>query len=67
MTNFPKPGLFVFCERIKEEAVYWEKWHEDALRGCFTNRHGRTDVPWPDIPMDFEDWEPNKKGERLDD
>ncbi len=33
MINSPKPGVFVFCERITEEAVRWKKWHEDALRG----------------------------------
>ena len=29
----PKPGLFVFCERIREEATRWERRHENALRG----------------------------------
>ena len=61
----PSPGLFVFCERIREEAVRWEKWHEDALRGRFTNRQGRKDVPWPGIPTDFEDWEPKKKRKKV--
>ena len=42
-----------------------EKRHEDALRGRFTNKQGRKDVPWPGIPTDFEDWEPKKKREKV--
>ena len=39
----------------------WKKRHEDALKGHFRNRQGRTEVPWPDIPSDFEGWEPQKR------
>ena len=31
----PKPGLFVFYERVREEAVHWEKRHEDVLEWSF--------------------------------
>ena len=27
----PKPGLFVFCERVREEATRWQRLHEDAF------------------------------------
>jgi hypothetical protein len=33
----PNPGLFVFCERVREEAEHQEKMHKHALKGCFTN------------------------------
>ena len=56
----PKPGLFVFCERVREEAVRWEKRHDDALKGRFTNRQGRKDISWPEIPFDFDEFEPKK-------
>ena len=59
--DLPNPGLLVFCERVREEAVRWEKRHEDELKGNFTNRQERKEVPWPDIPADFEDWEPKKR------
>ena len=36
--------------------MHWEKMHKDALKGHFTNRQERKEVPWPDIPADFEDW-----------
>ena len=43
----PKPGLFVFCERVKEEETRWERRHEDALRG---NSHiGRKEVKYPGL------------------
>ena len=61
----PSPGLFVFCEKVREEAVRWEKRHEDALKGRFTNRQGRKDVPWPGIPDDFEEWELKKKRKKV--
>jgi O-methyltransferase involved in polyketide biosynthesis len=57
----PKPGVFVFCERVREEAVHWDKRHEDALKGSFMNRQGRKEVTWPEMPQDFEEWEPKKK------
>ena len=31
----PRTGLFVFCERVQEEASRWERLHEDALKGKF--------------------------------
>jgi hypothetical protein len=31
----------VFCERVREEAVHWEKMYEDALKGTYTNRQMR--------------------------
>ena len=43
----------------------WEKRHEDPLRGRFTNRQGRKDVPWPGICTDFADWEPKKKRKKV--
>ena len=54
------PRLFVFCERVSEDTVRWEKRHNEALKGHFTNRQERKEVPWPDIPADFE-WEPKKR------
>jgi hypothetical protein len=54
----------VFCERVREEAVYWEKRHEEALKGHFTNRQGRKEVSWLDIPSHFEGWEPKKRRAR---
>ena len=57
----PKPGLFVFCERVMEEAAHWVKWHDDALKGHFTNRQGRKDISWPEIPIDFDEFEPPKR------
>jgi hypothetical protein len=41
----PKPGLFGFCEQVTEEALQWEKRHNDALKGHYTNRQGRKEVP----------------------
>jgi len=52
----------VFCERVREYSVCWEKRHKDALKGVFTNRQGRKEVPWPEIHHDFDDWEPKEKG-----
>ena len=46
----PKPGLFVFCQRVREEAYCWERRHEDALRGKFMHRQKRRKEPWPDVP-----------------
>ena len=57
----PKPGLFVFCERVWEEASRWERVHEDALKGKFKHRQKRSEVAWPEIPTDFEEWTPPKK------
>ncbi len=57
----PKPGLFVFCERVREEAARWERLHEDALKGKFKHRQKRSEVPWPEVPSDFYEWEPPKK------
>jgi len=57
----PKPGLFVFCERVQEEASHWERVHEDALKGKFKHRQKRSEVAWPEIPTDFEEWTPQKK------
>ena len=38
----PNPGLFVFCKWGREEAAWWEKRHEDALKGVLqTDRGGR--------------------------
>ena len=39
----------------------WGKRHKEALNGHFTNRQERKEVPWPDIPADFEDCEPKKR------
>lgn len=44
------------------EVVQGGRIHEDALKGHFTNRQGRKDVPWPKIPLDFEGWEPKDDG-----
>ena len=57
----PIPWLFVFCERVREEAAHWEKWRNDTWKGHFTNRQGRKDISWPEIPIDFEDIEPPKR------
>ena len=57
----PKPGLFVFCERVREEATRWERTHEDALKGKFRHRQKRSEVAWPEIPADFDEWTPPKK------
>ncbi len=38
----------------------WEKRHEDALMGRFTNRQGRIEVLLHEIPDDSDDWEPKK-------
>jgi hypothetical protein len=57
----PKPGLFVFCERVREEALQWEKRHNDALKDHNTNRQGRKHVLWPYIPLEFVEWEPKRK------
>jgi len=48
-------------ERMREEASRWEKRHNHALTGHFTNRQGRKEVPLLEIPSDYEDWEPKKK------
>ena len=56
-----KPGLFVFCKRVWEEAARWEKVHEDAWKGKFRHRQKRSEVAWPEIPTDFEEWSPLKK------
>ena len=51
--DLPNPGLAVFCERVREEAVHWEKRHKEALKGHFTNRQESKEVPWPDILAEF--------------
>ncbi len=56
----PKPGLFVFCERVWEEAARWERVHEDALKGKFKHRQKRSKVAWPEIPSDFDEWSRQK-------
>jgi hypothetical protein len=56
--DLSNPGVFVFCERVREEALHWEKRHEYALKGSFMNRQCRKEVPWPEISQDFEEWEP---------
>ena len=43
----PNQDLFVFFKRVREEAIQWEKRHEDAVKGSFTNRKGGKEVPWP--------------------
>ncbi len=53
----PKPELFVFCERVREEAARWVKRHGDALKERFTNRQGRKDIAWPEIPANFDAFE----------
>ena len=62
----PKPGLFVFCERVREEAARWERLHDDALKGKFKHRHKRRKVPLPEVPLDFYEWEPPKKRRALE-
>ena len=57
----PNPGLSVCCVQVREEAKRWEKWHEDALEGSFTNRKGRKEVSLQDVPQDFKGWEPMKR------
>ncbi len=57
----PKPGLFVFCERVREEAARRERLHEDALNGKFKHKQKRNKVPWPEVPTDFHDWSPSKR------
>ena len=51
----------MFCKREREEAVHWERLHEDALKGKFKHRQKRNKVPWPEVPMNFD--APAKKGE----
>jgi hypothetical protein len=58
-------GFFVFCERVREEAARWERLHEDALKGKFKHRQKRSEVPWPEVPSDFYEWEPPKKKRAL--
>lgn len=53
MAAAPNPGLFVLCERVREDAVQWEKRHNDTLKGIFTNRQSGKEVPWPEITQDF--------------
>ncbi len=60
----PKPGLFVFCERVKDEALRWESRHKDSLLGRYTHRQKRKDVKWPEIPREFNEWVPKKKTKR---
>jgi len=36
----PNPGLFVFCERVREEAEHWKTRYEHALKGHFASRLG---------------------------
>ncbi len=43
---------------MREEAACWEKQHDDALKGDFTNRQGRKDISWPEIPIDFDEYKP---------
>jgi hypothetical protein len=62
----PKPGLFVFCERVREETARWEGLHEDALKGKLKHRQKRSEVPWPEVPSDFYMWEPPKKRRALE-
>ena len=50
----------MFCERVRKEAFCWEKRHKDALRGHFTNRQEQNEIFLPEIPDDFEEWEPKK-------
>jgi hypothetical protein len=57
----PRPGLFVFCERIRDEAARWVRLHEDALKGNFTHRQKRSEVVWPEVPSDFDEWEAPRK------
>jgi len=57
----PSHGLFVFCERVREEERRWEKRHENALKGNFTNWQRRKELQWPDVPTDFDDWTAKKK------
>jgi len=38
--DLPSPGLFVLCERVREEAEPCKKRHEHALKGQFTIRQG---------------------------
>ena len=57
----PKPGLFVFCKRVKDEALCWESRHKDSLLGRYTHRQKRKDVKWPEIPLEFNGWSPKKK------
>jgi len=60
----PKPGLFVFCERVKDEALRWESRHKDSLLRRYTHRQKRKDVKWPEIPREFNEWVPKKKTKR---
>ena len=46
----------MFCERVQEEATRWERTHEDALKGKFRHRQKRSEVAWPEIPADFDEW-----------
>jgi hypothetical protein len=48
---------------VREEAKHWERLHEDALKGRFTHRQKRSEVPWPEVPTDFYEWSPSKKRE----
>jgi hypothetical protein len=40
------------------------KGYKHALKCSYTNRQGRKEVPWPEVPQDFEAWNQRKKGER---
>ena len=55
------PGLFVFCERIKDEAMHWESRHQDALMGRYKHRQKRKEVSQPEIPQVFDGWALKKK------
>ena len=39
--DLPSPGLFVLCERVREEAEPCKKRHEHALKGHFAIRQGK--------------------------
>ena len=57
----PKPGLFVFCKRVKDEALCWESRHKDSLLGRYTHGQKRKEVMWRENPQDFHGWSPTKK------
>ncbi|KAL3787911.1 hypothetical protein HJC23_000153 [Cyclotella cryptica] len=51
-------------EMVREEASRLVRLHEDGLKGNFKHRQKRSEVAWPDIPTDFDEWAPPKKRRR---
>jgi hypothetical protein len=60
----PKPGLFVFSERVKDEALRWEARHKDSLSSRYKHREKRKEVRRAEVTDDLDEWSPKKKTKR---